>query len=131
MNVGAHVAIMVAHAAKRRQEQEEAMVTYKSDDLNGWEFKIVRSATGKFRKYENVQQVIREEAQAGWEMVEKFDDNRLRFKRRIERRSGDQFLNQDPYRTNVGTNYNTVVLLVLGISFLILGVVLVTMFAAR
>ena len=131
MNVGAHVAIMAAIAAKKRQEQEESMVSYKSDDLNGWEFKIVRSNTGRFRNYEKVQQVVREESQAGWELVEKFDDSRLRFKRRVERRSGDQFLTQDPYRTNVGSNNNAIVLLVLGVSFLLLGVVLVAFLATK
>lgn len=91
-----------AAAARRHQEEEEKMTTYNKEDLEGWEFKIVRSNIGRFRNYKRVQEVCAEEAKAGWELVEKFDDNRIRFKRRIEKRSNDQFLNIDPYRTTVG-----------------------------
>ncbi len=123
-NPALHAAI--AAAAKRREEEEEKMTTYNKDDLEGWEFKIVRSNIGSFRKYQRVQEVCQEEAKAGWEMVEKFDDNRIRFKRRIEKRTNDQFLNTDPYRTTVGFKDGAlagIILLVIGV--LIAGVVLV------
>ena len=99
-NPAIHAAM--AAAARRRQEEEEKMTNYNKEDLEGWEFKIVRSNIGQFRNYKRVQEVCAEEAKAGWELVEKFDDNRIRFKRRIEKRSNDQFLNTDPYRTTVG-----------------------------
>ena len=35
-------------------------------------------------------------------MVEKFDNYRIRFKRRTDQRKNDQFLDSDPYRTYVG-----------------------------
>ena len=81
------------------------MTKYSTDDLEGWEFKIVRANTRRFKSTENIEKVIREEARAGWQMVEKFDDYRLRFKRRVEKRSMDQHLNAevDPYRSNFGS----------------------------
>ena len=95
-------AMYAQHARKRQQEkEEEAMTQYSADDLNGWEFKIVRSVFGRFNNQELVRQLIAEEAQNGWEMVEKFDECRIRFKRRTDKRalhSGDGI---DPYRTNL------------------------------
>jgi len=50
-----------AAAAKRRQEEEEeSMSAYNSDDLNGWEFKIVRSVFGRFSNYQAVQKICQE-----------------------------------------------------------------------
>jgi len=93
----ATTAAAAAHAAKMRDE-EENMTGYNKEDLNGWEFKIVRSSMGTFSNYEKVQEVCRQEAKAGWELVEKFDQCRLRFKRRTDMRSKDQFLDIDDYR---------------------------------
>ncbi|MDD4050500.1 MAG: hypothetical protein PHR28_01195 [candidate division Zixibacteria bacterium] len=78
------------------------MTPYNKDDLEGWEFKIVRSNFGRFSNYEIVQKVCQDEARAGWEMVEKFDNERIRFKRRTDRRSGDRQLDFNPYRTTIG-----------------------------
>jgi hypothetical protein len=130
---GANVALWAAIAAqKRQQEEEEKMVQYNSDDLDGWEFKIVRSNMGRFRNYEKVQQVVAEEAKAGWELVEKFDDHRLRFKRRVEHRAKDQFLQQDPYRTHAGGGSNKFVLwLVLGVGLVVAGVALTIFLGVR
>ena len=100
----AAIAAAAAKAAKDRDE-EENLTTYKSDDLDGWEFKIVRSGIGKFKNPENIRKLCAEEAKAGWEMVEKFDNNRIRFKRPIEKRSQDQYLDFDPYRTS-GDHFN-------------------------
>jgi hypothetical protein len=91
-----------AAAARRMRQEEEDMTGYSKDDLDGWEFKIVRAITRKFKDYKAVQQLCDQEAKAGWEMVEKFDDARIRFKRRVEKRSSDRHLDFDPYRTRVG-----------------------------
>ncbi|HDL04649.1 MAG TPA: hypothetical protein ENH25_11025 [candidate division Zixibacteria bacterium] len=115
----ATTAAAAAHAAKMRDE-EENMTGYNKEDLNGWEFKIVRSSMGTFSNYEKVQEVCRQEAKAGWELVEKFDQYRLRFKRRTDMRSKDQFLDIDPYRTNVGGGGKTVGIIV-GLSIFFLG----------
>ncbi len=121
---GSTAAIAAAAAKKRKDEEEEKMSTYKSDDLDGWEFKIVRSNTGRFRNYDAVNLLCQEEAQAGWEMVEKFDDQRIRFKRRVDKRSMDAHLQTDPYRTSVGAGTNTSVMLVLGLAILLGGLAL-------
>jgi hypothetical protein len=98
-----------AAAAKRRRrirlDEEEDMAKYTQDDLsNDWEFKIVRSESGAFRKPEVLKQLIEEEARAGWVMLEKFDDRRVRFKRPRSARARDTLLppDVDPYRTRYG-----------------------------
>lgn len=99
---GVTAALAAAAAAKQQQQEEEEMTTYSDHDLNGWEFKIVRSAFGRFSSYQAVQKICQEEAETGWELVEKFDQHRLRFKRRVERRSNDHLARLDPYRTSPG-----------------------------
>ncbi|MDY6875657.1 MAG: hypothetical protein SWK90_05590 [Chloroflexota bacterium] len=82
------------------------MANYTQDDLrNDWEFKIVRSGTAAFRKPEVLNRLIEEEAQAGWVMLEKLDDSRIRFKRPRSARAKDAYLPDgvDPYRTQYGT----------------------------
>jgi hypothetical protein len=100
---GAFVAIHAAQEKRRRDKQEEEEMTkYSTEDLdNNWEFKIVRSETGAFRKPQNFETLLQEEHMAGWELVEKLDDRRVRFKRRKEARRKDAMLPKgyDPYRT--------------------------------
>ena len=98
-----------AAAARRRRmmlaEEEEDMAKYTQDDLsNDWEFKIVRSESGAFRKPEVLRKLIEEEARAGWVMLEKFDDRRVRFKRSRSSRTRDALLppGVDAYRTRYG-----------------------------
>jgi hypothetical protein len=106
MNPGVHAAIHAGVEEERRNsEEEEYMTNYNNEDLNDdWEFKIVRSTFGAFRKPHVLQMLIEEEAQAGWEMVEKFDENRVRFKRQTNARKRDEMLPDyvDPYRTQYG-----------------------------
>jgi hypothetical protein len=85
--------------------EEERMATYTREDLEeDWEFKIVRATSPAFRKPEELQKLLREEALAGWTMVEKFDDSRVRFKRPRSAREQDPYLppGVDPYRTQYG-----------------------------
>lgn len=128
-----HGALAAAHAARKRRlrEQqdrieEEQMTNYSVDDLeNKWEFKIVRSESGAFRRPDVFQQMMQEEASAGWEMVEKLDDRRVRFKRRKEDRRKDVTLppGTDPYRTQFDRGASrSLVLVVVGlVSVLVLG----------
>lgn len=105
---GSFVAIHAAQEKRRRDEQEEEEMTkYTTDELeNNWEFKIVRSDTGAFRKPEVFQNLLQEEQIAGWEMVEKLDNRRVRFKRPRDARRKDAMLPQgyDPYRTKYGSS---------------------------
>jgi hypothetical protein len=99
---------VAAAAAKRRRmmlAEEEDMARYTQEDLsNDWEFKIVRSESGAFRKPEVLRKLIEEEARAGWVMLEKLDDRRVRFKRPRSARTRDVLLppGVDPYRTRYG-----------------------------
>lgn len=93
------------------------MTPYSDKDLaEDYEFKIVRSATGAFKNREKVEQVIAEEATAGWVLVEKFDNERLRFKRPASARRKDAMLPPgiDPYRTNFGVGEGGLALIILG-----------------
>jgi len=99
-------------AAQRRQkllaeqaQEEEDMTNYAQDDLkDDWEFKIVRSDTSAFRRPEVLNRLLEEEARAGWVMLEKLDDSRVRLKRPRSARSRDAYLppDVDPYRTQYG-----------------------------
>ena len=89
MSAGAASGAAAAAAAKRRreQEEEEQLTSYRESDLNDdWEFKILRSMTSAFKNPDKLRQTLAEEAQAGWVLVEKFDNGRLRLKRPASRR---------------------------------------------
>nr|WP_290222878.1 hypothetical protein [Trichocoleus desertorum] len=78
--------------------------------LMGWEFKIVRASRDLFRDPAVFQRMCQEESDAGWIMLEKLDDRRVRFKRPIAMREiikGD-YLNYDPYRCHYGPTHNSV-----------------------
>ena len=92
-----------AAAQRRREEEEEHMTPYTPRDLaENWEFKILRSATGAFKDPAVMQRYLAEEAQAGWTLVEKFDNSRIRLKRPAAARQQDAQCTFDPYRTRVG-----------------------------
>jgi hypothetical protein len=89
----------------REGREEEDMTEYTHDDLRqDWEFKIVRSDSGAFRNPDVLNRLVEEETRAGWVLLEKFDDSRVRFKRPRSARSRDAFLpsDVDPYRTQYG-----------------------------
>src|SRR6201999_4115776 len=86
-----------------RRKEEELMTPYGPKDLaDGWEFKILRSATAGFRNPQWLRSVLDEEQRAGWVMVEKFDDARIRLKRPASARANDPTLDFDALRTWVG-----------------------------
>jgi hypothetical protein len=105
-----HGAIIAAQQARERrrrdEEEEEEMTRYTTEDLDkNWEFKIVRSESGAFRKPEVFHNLLQEESLAGWELVEKLDNRRVRFKRPREARRRDTSLppGYDPYRSLYGS----------------------------
>lgn len=96
------LAVTAAREERRKREEEEVKTPYTEEDLmDDWEFKIIRSACGRFERRESLDMVLREEARAGWQLVEKFDGLRVRLKRRPGAREGDSALppGHDPYRT--------------------------------
>lgn len=66
------------------------------------EYKIVQSTTPHFAKAGKLKAVLDEEAQSGWQLVEKFDNYKIRLQRDISHRSGDATRDVDAYRTQVG-----------------------------
>lgn len=79
------------------------MTGYTPEDLAaGTEFKILRSATSAFKRPDFLKQVLEEEKQAGWTLVEKFDNSRIRLKRSASARTAGNSTTLDPYRSYVG-----------------------------
>jgi hypothetical protein len=108
-------AAAAAAARRRREEEEEHMTPYTPRDLaESWEFKILRSATGAFKDPAAMQRYLAEEAQAGWTLVEKFDNSRIRLKRPAAARQQDAQCTFDPYRTSVGMSEVGLGLLIAG-----------------
>ncbi len=115
-----------AAAAKRRQEQqeeEEKKTGYRQEDIQGWEFKIVRSMFGRFSNPTILRKVCDEEARAGWEMIEKFDNSRIRFKRKVDRRHSDPTLGYDAYRTAYGIGEGRFALVIIAVVVFVIGLV--------
>jgi hypothetical protein len=117
-------ATAAAAAAEMARKEEEEMTPYSREDLTeGWEFKILRSMTSAFKKPEKLRAFLEDESRAGWILVEKFDDTRIRLKRPADAKQRDGELDFDPYRTFVGISQGryviTVLLLSLGIPLLI------------
>ena len=115
-------------AQRRREEEEEHMTPYTPRDLaENWEFKILRSATGAFKDPAVMQRYLAEEAQAGWTLVEKFDNSRVRLKRPAKARELDGKLRIDPYRTYAGISDVQIALMVAGAA---IGFVLILLLVA-
>lgn len=73
---------------------------------DGYEYKILRTAWTTFRNPVRLRSVLEYEAQSGWDLFEKLDDQRLRLRRPIECRAQDVERSQDAYRTWVGPSEN-------------------------
>ena len=124
MSASAAAASSAAHAEemRRQMQEEEELTSYRAAELAlDYEFKILRSAMGSFRRPACLQRVLDEEARAGWQLVEKFDDSRLRLKRPASARQRDGKLGFDPYRTYVGFTPTALsVLIIAGCTALVL-----------
>ena len=124
---GAGAAAAAAAAQRRMEEEEEQMTPYSREELeNDWEFKIIRSQTGTFRKQAALQKLMEEEARAGWQLVEKFDNSRVRFKRPRSARQRDSQLpaGVDPYRTHYGISEGAFVAAIIVVIFAAFGLVM-------
>ena len=109
---------------RQHQEEEEILTQYESKEnfrspdsqlqptevpqrlrATGWEFKILRANRDLFRNPETLKRVCDEEAEAGWILLEKLDERRLRFKRPmvLRDRLDPEQLNRDPYRSRYGS----------------------------
>jgi hypothetical protein len=121
-------AVAAAAARCRMMMEEEETTAYSADDLHDdWEFKIVRSNTRVFSRSSTLHRLLQEEALAGWTMVEKFDDQRIRFKRPRQASLHDAQLppGVDPYRVHFGMPPLAFVLLILAFVLLMVAVLFV------
>ena len=94
------------------------MTGYSSEELSDeWEFKIVRSNSGAFRKPETFQRLLEEEALSGWVLLEKLDNSRVRFKRPKNARKRDAMLppGVDPYRSQYGSAATRKIVVMIGL----------------
>ncbi|MBN1964461.1 MAG: hypothetical protein JW910_07430 [Anaerolineae bacterium] len=117
--IGGVAAASAAAAAEAERQLEEEMLGYGEDEITGeWEFKIVRSTMGAFDNRKTFARLVAAEAEAGWELLEKLDDKRVRFKRHTSARLKDYLLpdDVDPYRTAFGMGESTLVWIVLGLT---------------
>jgi len=119
-------ALAAVEAAQRAMQKEEEIG---DEALSGdWEFKIVRASMGKFRKREEFENLLTEEAEFGWVLLEKLDDSRVRFKRHIKERSRDRMAGseRDPYRSIYGwAAYRRGVRIVLGVTLLLISLMVI------
>ena len=81
--------------------------------LVGWEFKIVRANRDLFCDPNVLEKLCQEEAIAGWILLEKLDNRRVRFKRLIALRNtlDAEQLSYDPYRSHYGSSFTPLTLL--------------------
>ena len=114
---GAAAAAAAAEARRKRQEEEEMSPYSKQDLAENWEFKIIRSATSTFKDPQKMKAILDEEARAGWLLVEKFDNQRIRLKRPHSARAADATLDFDPYRIQVGMSEGALVGVIMAIIF--------------
>lgn len=121
---------------QQQQEEEEILTRYDSDNpktttmassqLHGyqensgdWEYKIVRAQRDLFRNPKIFEKLCKEEAIAGWVMIEKLDDRRVRFRRphNYQFSPSETISAIDPYRCFYGSTFDFASLLT-GLAFL-------------
>ena len=87
------------------------------------EYKVVQSTTPLFATSKKIDEVMTEEAQAGWQLVEKYDNYKMRLQRDISHRANDKNLGFDAYRSQMGVNnaivYGITTVVTLGVVYLI------------
>lgn len=68
------------------------------------EYKTVQAQTPLFADSKKMHEILAVEAKAGWDLLEKEDNYRIKLQRSIDNRSNDENLSFDPYRTTVGVS---------------------------
>lgn len=73
-----------------------------------WEYKIIRTRRNLLANPAVLHRLCQEEAKAGWVLLEKFDDRRVRFKRPVSARVeiDPNSLPFDPYRSTYNIRFN-------------------------
>lgn len=68
------------------------------------EFKILQAQTPLFAKSSKMHEILEEEARAGWQLLEKQDNYRIKLQRDVSFRANDKNLDIDAYRSTVGVS---------------------------
>ena len=68
------------------------------------EYKVLTSQTPAFAKQEYIAKIMEQETRAGWQLLEKYDNYKLRLQRDISHRENDKNLDFDAYNTSVGVS---------------------------
>lgn len=68
------------------------------------EYKVVQAQTPLFADPAKMQEILKEEARAGWQLLEKEDNYRIKLQREISHRASDASLDFDAYRSTVGVS---------------------------
>jgi hypothetical protein len=134
MTLGPMIGATAAAAQRRLLEEEEKMAPYADDELrDDWEFKIVRANRRVFHDPAELQKLISQEQPAGWVLLEKLDDSRVRFKRRRSAQANDARLlttGVDAYRSHYGLSPNAYAAIIVGVALVLaLGIMAVAMLA--
>lgn len=68
------------------------------------EYKILQSQTPLFASTAKMHEALEQESKAGWTLLEKEDNYRIKLKRDISNRDNDKNLDFDAYRSTVGVS---------------------------
>ncbi|NKB33376.1 MAG: hypothetical protein GKR91_09785 [Pseudomonadales bacterium] len=88
------------------------------------EYKVIQSQTPLFAETAKMHEVLQQESKAGWRLLEKEDNYRIKLQRDISHRENDKNLDVDAYRSTVGISsvvtYGATAVLTLAIVSIIL-----------
>ena len=68
------------------------------------EYKVMQAQTPLFSDTQKMHDVLAQEAKAGWRLLEKEDNYKIRLQRDISNRENDANLDFDAYRSTVGVS---------------------------
>lgn len=68
------------------------------------EYKIMQAQTPLFADTAKMLELLDQEARAGWQLLEKEDNYRIKLQRNISHRENDKNLDFDAYRSTVGVS---------------------------
>jgi len=68
------------------------------------EYKIIQAQTPLFSDTARMHEILAQEAKAGWQLLEKEDNYRIKLQRNISHRDNDKNLDFDAYRSTVGVS---------------------------
>ncbi len=95
--------VMNMEKTRRAQGEEDEFNPDVDDAQSGWEHKVLHCRHARFKAPDALAEALTLESAAGWMLLEKLDDKRLRLTRPVSARDGDTALDFDPYRASSPT----------------------------